>query len=100
MCFVLPASVFTIGLSAVAPAAFALPELISEPNLPQSAKPSVADSPWDELVRKALDGDVSSATEIGKDVMRIAPTLRMTWPKPCGGSRGAPTSDPWKHVEN
>ncbi len=65
-CFVLPASAFPIGLTAVAPAAFALPELISEPNLPQSARPAVAYSPWDELVRKALDGDISSATEIGK----------------------------------
>ena len=56
----------SIGLSAVAPAAFALPELISEPNLPRSARPSVADAPWDELVRKALDGDLSSVTEIGR----------------------------------
>ena len=57
---------FSIGLTAVAPSASALPERISEPNLPQSVRPSVADSPWDELVRKALDGDVSSATKIGK----------------------------------
>ena len=60
---------FAINLITASPAAFALSATIGEPNLPQSAKPRIAESPWDELVRKALNGDVFSATEIGE--MRV-----------------------------
>ena len=57
---------FAIGLTAASPVAFAVSATIGEPNLPQLAKPRVADSPWNELVRKALNGDIFSAIEIGE----------------------------------
>ncbi|MEA2738451.1 MAG: uncharacterized protein QOH05_1758 [Acetobacteraceae bacterium] len=53
-------------LAAWAPAASASLTPAGGPVLPQSPKPSISYAEWNDLIHKALDGDATSATEIGK----------------------------------
>jgi TPR repeat protein len=53
-------------LAAFSPAAFASPSAAGGPVLPASAKHRIALGKSDDLLRKALDGDAASATEIGE----------------------------------
>src|SRR3954453_3511503 len=55
-----------IGIATWGPVAGGSPAPIGEPVLPQSSKPVIAYSRWNELIHKALDDDAPSATKIGE----------------------------------
>jgi hypothetical protein len=55
-----------IGFTPLAATALASPMPAGGPALPQASKPVVAYAAWNNLMHKALDGDASSATELGR----------------------------------